>query len=596
MLSSIVRKYVVILFIISCCFVAKAVTFEKDGLTYSLSENDGNLTVVSPTTGETYAITGDLIIPETVCHEGQTYTVTRIGYKAFCESDVSSVSLPPTMTEIEEEAFRSCMNLVSINIPSAVTSIGARAFYYCKKLSSLHISKARMKIGDEAFRYAPLSSLWLINSDMTWGLHVFAETDVKELITTSNINTSVGLASDYKIAYGSNVTIIGNNKVSSLVSSLSISFPINNSLIEDSGVIYSADKSILYYVPLFYKGGFELPESVSTLFHKESTAYTPFKRCAHIESITLNDNITEIGDREFEGCESLVSVSLGEETASIGVCAFAQTGLESIELPATVTAVGNGAFSYCRKLRQIELPEGVTVIEPFTFEHCVNLTDITLPASLESIGSLSFANDNALRNIRSLATDPPSAQNCFPDEIYGTCSLLVPAEAVNNYKTADIWKNFTITELPADNTLTINGQEAYSVILRLKESQAVTLTLISDPDWQINTVYFNDKDVTTKIIDGKYYTTPKISGSNSLTIVAEQENSDVIATVINKPDVKIKIINNTVMIEGLSDNDEIMIADINGTGVYQGTRHTVELQPGRMYIMDAKYKKFKFAL
>ncbi|MCM1449023.1 MAG: hypothetical protein NC082_01640 [Clostridiales bacterium] len=178
----------------------------------------------------------------------------------------------------------------------------------------------------------------------------------------------------------------------------------------------------------------------------------------------------------------------------------------------------------------------------------------------------------------------------------GSCSLLVPVEAVDSYKTADIWKNFTITELPTDNTLTITGHESYSVILRFKESQSVSLTLISIHDWQINTVYFNEKDVTVEIVDEKYYSTPKISGANNLTIVAEQKVSGIETSLINNPEEKIKIITNTVTVEGLSESDEIMIVDINGNGICQGARHTVELQPGRMYIMDAKYQKFKFAL
>lgn len=62
---------------------------------------------------------GDLIIPETVTYEGETYIVTRISNDAFewCQ-ELTSVTIPNSITEIGENAFLGCTGLTSVTIKS----------------------------------------------------------------------------------------------------------------------------------------------------------------------------------------------------------------------------------------------------------------------------------------------------------------------------------------------------------------------------------------------------------------------------------------------------------------------------------------------
>ena len=46
---------------------------------------------------------GDIVIPETVVHNNVTYTVTTIGANVFCNSTVSSVRIPKTITQIQDQ-------------------------------------------------------------------------------------------------------------------------------------------------------------------------------------------------------------------------------------------------------------------------------------------------------------------------------------------------------------------------------------------------------------------------------------------------------------------------------------------------------------
>lgn len=99
---------------------------------------------------------GDVVIPSTVTYNGTTYTVTQIGYQAFYPDEdpsyVTSVTLPNTITVINQYAFEFCDKITSIKIPSATTTIDNYAFYGCNKLTDIYIeSKTPPSITNTTF-------------------------------------------------------------------------------------------------------------------------------------------------------------------------------------------------------------------------------------------------------------------------------------------------------------------------------------------------------------------------------------------------------------------------------------------------------------
>ena len=85
---------------------------------------------------------GNVVIPEEVTFETHILKVTKIGDKAFgnCYYDLTSITIPNSVTSIGNYAFLYCYGLTSITIPNSVTSIGEGAFEGCENLSSVHIS------------------------------------------------------------------------------------------------------------------------------------------------------------------------------------------------------------------------------------------------------------------------------------------------------------------------------------------------------------------------------------------------------------------------------------------------------------------------
>ena len=124
--------------------------FEVDGICYNiLSDNSVEVTYNGSSYNNDYE---DVIIPKTVTHDGSTYSVTGIGYRAFafCTS-LTSLEIPNSVTSIGSYAFYECSSLASIEIPNGVTDIDEWVFSDCTSLTSIEIPNSVTSIGSSAF-------------------------------------------------------------------------------------------------------------------------------------------------------------------------------------------------------------------------------------------------------------------------------------------------------------------------------------------------------------------------------------------------------------------------------------------------------------
>ena len=87
-------------------------------------------------------------------------SVTNIGYGAFrwCENLID-VTIPNSVTNIGDYAFYWCKNLANVTIPNSVVSIGSAAFCCCKSFTSIIIPNSVTNIGWDAFSSCELLSL-----------------------------------------------------------------------------------------------------------------------------------------------------------------------------------------------------------------------------------------------------------------------------------------------------------------------------------------------------------------------------------------------------------------------------------------------------
>ncbi|MDY3250057.1 MAG: leucine-rich repeat domain-containing protein [Candidatus Choladocola sp.] len=145
-----------------------------------------------------------------------------------------------------------------------------------------------------------------------------------------------------------------------------------------------------------------------------------FEYCTGLTSITIPNSVISIGNRAFFERTGLTSITIPNSVTSIGNQAFyGCTGLTSITIPNSVTSIGNQVFYGCTDLTSITIPNGVTSIGNQVFYGCTSLTSITIPNSVTSIGNQAFYECTSLTSI-----EIPSNVTSIEFFAFGACSGL----------------------------------------------------------------------------------------------------------------------------------------------------------------------------
>ncbi len=273
-----------------------------------------------------------LIIPSTVREKQKTYKVISIGNEAFFAcTNLTSVTIPDSVTSIGDSAFSRCNSLASITIPNSVTSIGERAFLLCSSLLNITIPDSVTSIGNRTFQFC---------SSLT------------------------------NVIIGNNVTSIGDSVFYGCSSLTSVTIPDN--------VISIGNRAFYQCSSLT---NVTIPNSVTTI------KMYAFNRCSSLISITLPNSITSIEQYVFSECTSLTNIVIPDNVTTIGISAFSFCGsLSSITIPNSVTSIGPGVFAYCSSLTSITIPDSVISIGNRAFASCSKLTNIYFEGDAPSLG------------------------------------------------------------------------------------------------------------------------------------------------------------------------------------------------------------------
>ena len=369
-----------------------------------------------------------------------------VGESAFdgCSS-LETLNLPSGITSIDNDAFFGCSSLEALNLPSGITSIGDYAFYGCSSLRSLPLPSGLISIGDGAFRGCySLTSLEFPSSLTTLGdavlggcfgltnltlhsgltevksnylFYEMSNNNLKEVRYIIDSDLETYLQSNHPIFYQINcgikyylndqeittleipsgITSIGdgvffnsngltNLTLSSRVSSIGISAFSSCSNLKD----------VRYYIY----------DDLATYIQKGHPAF--YVNCGikyywnnqEITTLEIPTSVTSIGNHAFYGGSGLTSVEFPSNLSSIGDWAFAScSGLKSVDLPSSITKMGEFVFNNCENLSSVKLPSEITAISKRAFGWCISLKNIELPAGITSIGDEAFINCRSLQNI-----------------------------------------------------------------------------------------------------------------------------------------------------------------------------------------------------
>lgn len=152
-----------------------------------------------------------------------------------------------------------------------------------------------------------------------------------------------------------------------------------------------------------------------------------FEGCTKLTSVSIPHTVNSIGCYAFSQCTGLTSVTINNAPAVIDSWAFFNCGaLATVDLGNAVTAINQFAFTNCTSLTSITLPNTLTTIQAQAFKN-TGLTSVNIPASVNYIGHMAFASCPALQTITVDANNQTydSRNDCNAIIEKGTNTLIV---------------------------------------------------------------------------------------------------------------------------------------------------------------------------
>lgn len=376
------KKLLICGILLACSLTGTAQTFfDVDGIRYMIEDDHA---VVARQDCE---LTGDFEIPATVTYGETEYPVTRLmspddsesgGSGAFQGCEITSISLPASITDIPNNAFADCQQLSSIVLQGPVTRIGESSFSSCEALTTINMPDELTVIDNFAFyRCNSLSSITIPKRVTTIGYLALADCS-----SLSSFNVAEG----------------------------------NSYYSSENGVLFNKNKTILLQYPQAKsETSYIIPNSVTSI------TYMAFFGCSILTSVTIPNSMKNIGEYAFESCSGLTSITIPDKVTTIEQGTFCGcSGLTSITIPKSVTSLGNSAFEGCGGLVEVSIGSNVQTFNSSVFKGCQNLSEVWCYATVV----------------------PTVESDAFAESNYTNATLYVRETLLNEYENTEIWNSF----------------------------------------------------------------------------------------------------------------------------------------------------------
>lgn len=430
-------------------------------------------------------------------------SVTKIGGMAFSEcSALETVKLPEGITSIGDRAFEYCSSLVNLNIPKGVKTIGTKAFlscsswtgevdlpqitvlpqqvfHHCRNLKRLTFATGITSIGEEALaNCGGLGALTFDEGLTSIGQKAFYWSSITELHLPESLKSlsywmCYNCENLQKVTLPNSLTEIAEGAFKSCKQLTEINIPTALTTIRETAF-----------------DGCAMPKELNLSNMTTIEGYA-FRNCTQLTKVILAKTLESIPVWAFGSCTSLADVTWPQNLKTISYYAFYEAPIATLQLPETVTSIGDKAFSNnkaitrfvfpkhvgkvlstfsgCTNLtevvlpedateinteafmgtgiKQIIIPEGYTTIMGEAFKNCPQLETIVLPSTLTNLkGGYHFQNSPNIKHVLCLSKNAPIANlsdyrwdEIFDTQVYNTAQLYTPQDASYDY---NIWQYF----------------------------------------------------------------------------------------------------------------------------------------------------------
>ncbi|MDE6656567.1 MAG: leucine-rich repeat domain-containing protein, partial [Anaeroplasmataceae bacterium] len=377
-----------------------------------------------------------------------------------------SINIPTDTERIESYAFYGCTGLTNFIVPSTVKEIGTYVlaecsnlrestlecsimgtymFYNCVRLHTTHLKNVQY-VSTSAYEGCVSLEIVDLNQGNGSAGYICTAINQKAFFGCENLST---------LEFPSTITTIGPEAFKNCLSLTFITLPANLVSLE-AEAFNNCDSLVSIVIP-------------SKL---DDIGLSVFVGCDNLTSVLFTNKI--VGQKMFEGCNSLRIIDLGE-VEQIGAFAFNQctisdnrcvctnhrSSLEQLILPNTLTTIGEKAFFGCSSIEELVVPESVRSFGYGVFQYCTGLKYVTLKTRY--MGTAMFRDCRNLLNVAFGADVSAAAYGISSEAFYGCHNLLFPElpaniTSIGDYAFAQNYRN-TVLEIP--KTISSIGRNAF---------------------------------------------------------------------------------------------------------------------------------------